>query len=182
MRPLPQLDFMAAPPRPWSGLALLAVAALILAAAAASCWQIEQGNRYETALLNQRAARQAMPQRKPTEAERLRQAQTASVSGQLRAPWAELLATFEESGRSGIGLLKLEPDARTGVVRVTGHARDAKALFAYLQDLEADPRLLQVVLNTHQRERDTPGQPLRFIIQATWRTATTAPTAPKVVS
>ena len=44
----------------------------------------------------------------------------------------------------------------------------------YLRELEADPRLMHVALTTQQSERDTPGQPLRFVIQAGWRTTASA--------
>lgn len=167
-----QLDFLAAPGRPWGGLVLMAAGLVLLGVLAASSWQLARHNHEGAALLAQRAARLSpAPARKPTEAERVRLAQLERVSGELRAPWAELLATFEEHGRADVGLLKLEPDARAGIVRVTGQARDSKALFAYLLALEADPRLTDVALTTHQTERDVPGQPLRFIIQAAWRLA-----------
>ncbi|WP_341888615.1 PilN domain-containing protein [Variovorax sp. YR752] len=172
MKRLPQLDFLAAAPRPWPGIALAAVAAVLLLVSALSAWRIEQDNRQALAQLNERAARLLPPApRKLSEAERVRHAQAARVAAELRAPWAELLATFEQHGHTDIGLLKLEPDAKAGVVRVTGQARSTAALFAYLRELEADPRLAQVALTTHQTERETPGQPLRFVIQAGWRAA-----------
>lgn len=173
MKPLARLDFMARAPRPWVGVALCAAAAGLLLAVAASAWQMERDNRDRLAVVNERAARLLPPPpRKLTEAERVRLAQATRVAGELRAPWADLLATFEEHGKNDIGLLKLEPDAKAGIVRVTGQARNTTALFAYLRELEADSRLTQVALTTHQSERETPGQPLRFVIQAGWRTTT----------
>ena len=175
MKPLARLDFMARAPRPWAGLVLCIAAAGLLVTAAASAWQLERDNRDRLALVNERAARLLPPPpRKLTEAERVRLAQATRVAGELRAPWADLLATFEEHGKNDIGLLKLEPDAKAGIVRVTGQARNTAALFAYLRELEADARLTQVALTTQQSERETPGQPLRFVIQAGWRTTTTA--------
>jgi len=172
MKPVAQLDFLAHPPRPWAGVALSSATALLLVTAALSCWQLEQSNRQDTALLNQRSARLLPPPpRKLSETERVRLAQAERVSGELRAPWSDVLAAFDEHGQPDIGLLKLEPDAKAGVVRVTGHARNTSSLFAYLKGLEADPRLVQVALTTHQTERDTPGQPVRFIIQAGWLAA-----------
>lgn len=180
MKRVRQLDFLAGAPKPWPGLGLTAIAALLLGAAAFSAWQQEQDNRRALARLNEQAARLLPPApRKPTEAERVRLAQAARVAGELRAPWADLLATFEEHGKGDIGLLKLEPDAKAGVVRITGQARNAKALFAYLHELEGDMRLVRVALTTQQLERETPGQPLRFVIQAGWRGA---PSAAKEVS
>lgn len=172
MKTVAQLDFLAGAPRPWPGISLLALAALLLGAAAFSAWRLEQDNRAALARLNEQAARLLPPApRKLSEAERVRLAQAVRVAGELRAPWGDLLSTFEEHGRGDIGLLKLEPDAKAGVVRVTGQARDAKALFAYLHELEGDARLVRVALTTQQLERETPGQPLRFVIQAGWRAA-----------
>lgn len=180
MKTLPQLDFLAGAPRPWGGIALAGLAAVLLAGVAFSSWRIEQDNRQALARLNEQAARLLPPApRKLSEAERVRLTQAARVAGELRAPWGDLLATFEEHGQGDIGLLKLEPDAKAGVVRLTGQARDAKSLFAYLHELEADVRLVRVALTTQQLERETPGQPLRFVIQAGWRGA---PAAPKEVS
>lgn len=180
MKTVAQLDFLAGGPRPWGGIALAALAALLLGAAALSSWRIEQDNRQALARLNEQAARLLPPApRKLSEGERVRLAQAARVAGELRAPWGDLLATFEEHGQGDIGLLKLEPDAKAGVVRVTSQARNARALFAYLHELEADPRLVRVALTTQQLERETPGQPLRFVIQAGWRGA---PSAPREVS
>ncbi len=180
MKLVRQLDFLAGAPRPWGGLGLVVLAALLLAAVSASAWQQDQDNRRALAQLNEQAARLMPPApRKLSEAERVRLAQAARVAGELRAPWGDLLATFEEHGQGDIGLLKLEPDAKAGVVRITGQARNAKALFAYLHELEGDARLVRVALTTQQLERETPGQPLRFVIQAGWRGA---PSTPKEVS
>ena len=180
MRRPPQLDFLAGAPRPWGGIALAALAAALATAAGFATWRLDQDNRQALAKLNEQAARLLPPApRKLTEAERVRLTQAARVAGELRAPWGDLLATFEEHGQGDIGLLKLEPDAKTGLVRITGQARNAAALFAYLRELEAEPRLTRVALTTQQLERETPGQPLRFVIQAGWRGA---PAAPKELS
>ena len=180
MKRVARLDFLAGAPRPWGGLGLVLLAALLLGATAFSSWRQAQANREALAALNEQVARRLPPApRKLSEAERVRLSQAARVAGELRAPWGDLLAAFEEHGRDDIGLLKLEPDAKTGLVRITGQARHAAALFAYLRELEAEPRLARVALTAHQLERETPGQPLRFVIQAGWRGA---PSAPKELS
>ena len=180
MKRPPRLDFLAGAPRPWGGVGLAVLAAALLGAAVHSSWRLQQDNRQALATLNEQAAHRLPPApRKLSEAERVRLSQAARVASELRAPWGDLLATFEEHGRGDIGLLKLEPDAKTGLVRITGQARHAEALFAYLRELEAEPRLVRVALTTQQLERETPGQPLRFIIQAGWRGA---PSAPKELS
>ncbi len=171
MRRPPRLDFQGGPPRPWVGLLACALALLLLAASALHGWRQQQGNAERTASLAQRQARSTAPAARLSAADRQRLSQANRLAAELRAPWGELLSTFETQGGPDIGLLKLEPDARTGVVRVTGHARDAKSLFAYVKSLEADARLRQVALVNHELDQDTPGRPLRFVLQAGWREA-----------
>jgi uncharacterized iron-regulated membrane protein len=172
MKPLQRLDFLAPAPRPWAGLTLLALGAAALAWVAIWTWSLQQAVNQHNASLRQQATRQAAPSNTLGEAERVRMAQASAVLSELRAPWDQLLSTFEERSRNDIGLLKLEPDAKSGLVRVTGQAKDTKALFAYLKELESDQRLISVALNNHQLERDAPGRPVRFMLQARWRTAT----------
>jgi hypothetical protein len=170
MKRIERLDFLAPPPRPWAGLTLLAVASLALAWAVLSWWSLQTSVDQHQASLRQLAARQQQPSRPLSEAERVQRAQASAVLFELRAPWAQLLSTFEERSRNDIGLLKLEPDAKSGLVRVTGQAKDTRALFDYLKELEADERLISVVLHNHQLEREAPGRPIRFMLQARWRT------------
>ena len=175
MKPLPQVDFLQQGRLPWLGAALLLVAAVLLGVAGWQVSELDRDNRDTATLLARRAVALApVPPRKPTEAERVRFAQASAVAGELGAPWSELLSAFEEHGSGDVGLLKLEPDARAGQVRVTGQVRNTRALFAYLRALESDPRLGSVVLTNHQLERDVPGRPLRFTLQAGWRRVTPA--------
>ncbi len=169
MKRPPTLDFAGGAPQPWIGLAVCVLAALMLAGGAAVSWQQQQRNGALAAALSQRSAQRQPAARALSAAERTRVAQGERVMSELRAPWGELLSTFEAQSRPDIGLLKLEPDARTGLVRVTAHAKDTTALFAYVKALEGDDRLRNVSLVNHELERDTPGQPLRFTLQAGWR-------------
>ena len=172
MKPLPQLDLVAGPSRPWAGLGLCVVGGALVAYTALAFWQADARNRDTSAALTAQAARIQPPAaRKLTEAERVQIAAVARVASELRAPWSDLLATFEDHGHDDVGLLKLEPDARARTVRITGQARDTQALFTYLRALEADSRLVDVALTTHQAEREIPGKPVRFVIQAGWRSA-----------
>jgi Tfp pilus assembly protein PilN len=171
MKRPPRLDFQGGPPRPWIGLAACTFALLLLAASAWHGWRQQQDNAARAGALAQRQARSQAGAPRMSPADRQRLAQANRLAAELRAPWGELLSTFETQGGPDIGLLKLEPDARTGVVRVTGHARNASSLFAYLKSLEADARLRQVALVNHELEQDTPGRPLRFVLQAGWREA-----------
>ncbi|TXH53163.1 MAG: hypothetical protein E6Q93_19810 [Burkholderiaceae bacterium] len=86
MKRVRQIDFLAGAPKPWAGLGLTAIAALLVAAVAFSGWQQEQDNRRALARLNEQAARLLPPApRKLSEAERVRLAQAARLAGELRA-------------------------------------------------------------------------------------------------
>lgn len=100
--------------------------------------------------------------------DRRRHAQIDAVAGYLAAPWEDLMAIFEQS-RNGITLKRLEPDAGSGLLRVTGEATDFKAMAAYLISLETQSGLGQVVLLHHERLKDTPGNPLEFSLTASWK-------------
>ncbi len=170
MKVLPQIDFCARGPRPWAGLTLCGVAAALLAVAATTYWQQQSETQQALARMNERTARQLPAlSRKLNEADRQQLARASRIATDLNAPWADLLATFEQHSQADIGLLKLEPDAHAALVRVTGHARNVSAMFDYVKALEADPRLHSVALTQHLLERESPGQPLRFTLQAGWR-------------
>ena len=170
MKTVPQIDFIGPVRRPWLGVLLALAAAAWLAMLGWQGWALEHDNREAAALLARRSVALAPPPpRKLTESERVRFAQANAVASELGAPWSALLGAFEEHGSGDVGLLKLEPDARAGLVRVTGQARNTRALFGYVRALGSDPRLERVVLTNHQLERTTPGMPLRFTLQAGWR-------------
>jgi Tfp pilus assembly protein PilN len=70
-----------------------------------------------------------------------------------------------------VALLAVEPSAARRSVRLSAEARDAQAMLAWLQALQRDARLAQVLLVSHQVQTQTPGTPVRFQIQASWAEA-----------
>ncbi|MEY4754064.1 MAG: hypothetical protein RJA44_1739 [Pseudomonadota bacterium] len=170
MKRLPVIEFGAERPKPWWGIALLALALLLLA------WQFrdlnEQRDRVESqkegmARLFVPKASSAMASMTPQD--RRRHAQIEVVASYLAAPWDTLLAVFESHGRSGVLLRRLEPDASTGIVRVVGEARNIAMMMDYVLALEADKRLSQVLLLNHDLLKDAEGAPVEFTLSASWR-------------
>jgi Tfp pilus assembly protein PilN len=83
-------------------------------------------------------------------------------------PWDGLFRDIENASDSKIGLLAVQPDAATGLVRISGEARDAAALTDYVTRLEAQPSLQNVHLAGHEIKA-TQGRPVvRFDLNATW--------------
>lgn len=166
---LPRFDFLDGPPQPRWGWALLSLATVAVLAAASQCWLLTQQLSSLQAQLRPNHARSINGSPVAT----LRASRLA-LSGELTAPWENLLAVFEEHSSAEVGLLKLEPDSRTGLVRVQGQAKDLLAVFSYVKELEADTRLLDVNLVNHQVEREQAGRPVRFQIEASWRATSRA--------
>jgi Tfp pilus assembly protein PilN len=141
-------------------------------------WPLAQDNQARSAALSQ-AARQAadaavVPE--PTPVDRRREAQARRLLVQLDAPWNDLFSLLERHASPQVGLLRLDPDAATGQVRLTALAKDLGAMAAWLRALEQDPRLSEVQLLQHQIEDLTPGRPVRFSLSAHWRAGTSANT------
>lgn len=160
-----ELDFIAAAPRPWFGRAMATGAAAALLLVAGQAWLLRQ----DTQRVALRDSRPAVTRAPLNESQRRGLTQVKTLAAQITAPWSDLLAVFEQHTQADVGLLRLEPDARSGRVRLTAEAKDVSVMMAYFTSLEADPRLVDVVLTNHQLERDVPGKPVRFTVQAGWR-------------
>lgn len=93
---------------------------------------------------------------------------TQQVSRNLTAPWADLLAAMESAPKQSVALLVAEPSITKQSFRVTAEARDLDAMLGYVAALQKDPRLVSVVLVSHQVQAQTPGRPIRFQLQAGW--------------
>jgi hypothetical protein len=93
---------------------------------------------------------------------------TQQVSRNLSAPWVDLLDAIESAPQQSVALLAAEPTTAKQAFRLTAEARDLDAMLVYLAALQRDPRLVSVVLLSHQVQMQTPGRPIRFQVQAGW--------------
>jgi Tfp pilus assembly protein PilN len=83
-------------------------------------------------------------------------------------PWDGLFRDIENSSDDKIGLLAVQPDAATGLVQISGEARDAAALTDYITRLEAQPSLQNVHLAEHEIKLNQGRPVVRFNLNATW--------------
>lgn len=97
-----------------------------------------------------------------------RHAQIDAVARYLATPWDGLLGLLESHAGARVSLLKIEPDASSGRIELTGRAVSTKDVAAYLVALEGDPRLEGVLLHRHETRRTEAGNPVEFRIGATW--------------
>jgi hypothetical protein len=89
-----------------------------------------------------------------------------AVVRQLTLPWAGLIGAIEQAATKDVAILQLQPDAEQRLLRVTAEARHRDAMFEYLRRLGAAQELANVVLVSHQVQRDDPQQPIQFSVQA----------------
>lgn len=171
------IDFGLAPRRPWRGIVLLLAALALLA------WQVPPWlaarqllEERQQALIDLQPSQR--PAAKPSAAEQRRRAQIDAVAAHLAAPWEALLAVFESHSKRGVTLRRLEPDAASGQVRLIGEARTLTQMMDYVQALESDARLQQVLLQSHEQSHESAGAPIEFALTAAWRARAADSAAP----
>jgi hypothetical protein len=120
----------------------------------------------------QRMSRRALPafEDKQSDSPEMRdQIKRANVVlAQMNVPWGELFSAVESAQDGSIAILAVQPDPREQVIALGGVARDLDAVLAYMSRLEATPRLMDVVLASHEIKLKEPGQPVEFALTASW--------------
>lgn len=100
------------------------------------------------------------------------QAQSAAVNGmiaRLNLPWRTLFDAIQHSTPSGVALLSLEPDARKRTIRITAEARGSDEMIAYIEEMQQQELFSAVSLIRHEINEPDPNHPVRFQIDAQWR-------------
>ena len=143
------------------GLILLATASLLFALAALQVGFKLSENAGQTRLLTG-ARSTANKSALPAKPARLSAMETASAkfvrqtSRTLETPWADLLTTLE-SAPSNVALLQIDPSATNRSLSLTAEAADFPSMLNYVQALQSDQRLSNVVLVSHQVQLQAPG-------------------------
>jgi len=92
----------------------------------------------------------------------------ATVARDLQIPWADMLAALESVKTKEVALLAVEPSATRHNVHITAEAKNTDAMLDYVDALRG-PSFPDVSLSSHQVQVQTPGAPVRFVVQARWR-------------
>ena len=163
-----RLDFVAEPRQaPLAGAILLALGlAAAVSVGVMFDGQITERNRLDAEL---NAATSTRGPRLPLSLHSAEEA--AKVEAELSIPWSQLLSELEAAGKDSeatVSLLQVEPDPGKHVVRITAEARSEAAMLEHLSMLQADGRLLDVALVSHQKQLQAPGTPWRYQIQGSW--------------
>ncbi|MFM9836309.1 MAG: PilN domain-containing protein [Methylophilaceae bacterium] len=90
------------------------------------------------------------------------------VIQKLNLPWDNLFVILEKAKGENIALLGVEPNAKDAKVKLTGEAKDFKAMFDYVRALREQPVLSNVYLLDHKIDDQNPDKPIRFTLEAAW--------------
>jgi hypothetical protein len=169
------LDFQRGPQRlHWSSVVLIVTGALCLGIVARMHFSLTDKiavfeHRIDAAgrTLKRQAPTPEAAMDPATRGEQTREAD--DILGLLSLPWQSALLQIEDVGRPDIALLGVEPDLQKGVIHLSGEARTYEAILAYMKQLQSRPGLTEVLLQSHQRDEQRPGQPTRFLITARWK-------------
>jgi len=155
----------------WLGASIL-IAGVIAAVAAAEHHKALEDKRaaLETGLRERTRVKPAGQRAGASqEAEQRRQNARRAVVRALGRPWDALYDDIEATSTEDVALLVVEPDPRRGDVRISGEARDARALHGYVAALEITPSLGRVSLAQHETVGDGAANALRFVLVARWQ-------------
>jgi Tfp pilus assembly protein PilN len=100
------------------------------------------------------------------------EAQAAAVNTavlQLNLPWRALRDAVQASTPANIALLALEPDAKRSSVRITAETKSSDDMIAYVEQLQKLEWFSSVTLARHEINEQDPNRPLRFQLDAQWR-------------
>lgn len=171
------LDLLKSRPAPGIAAAIAFVSGL-LALLAAAFWHYTSAAEADARRMSLerklRDARAAIAARKPR-APRMDRAQVSDewnramrASTNLNSPWSELFETLERESERPVGLLTLDTDAVRRSFALSAEAKNFDEMLAYLRFLQGCGQLSDVVLDTHQVNRQSRETPVRFRITAHW--------------
>jgi hypothetical protein len=86
----------------------------------------------------------------------------------LALPWNRLFAALEAAASDQVALLAIEPDTKSGTVKISGDSKDYLAALTYVLNLSRADSLSHVQLVRHEVKQNDPQRPVAFSISAAW--------------
>jgi hypothetical protein len=159
-----ELDFVRRAPRSrWAGRVLLAVALGVAGDMAFTFTQLERAVKSNEAVVARAQPRKAVSQVTNEEL-----ALARDTVERLGLPWTKLFAALEAAASDQVALLAIEPDTKTGTVKITGDSKDYLAALGYVLNLSQAEALSNVQLVRHEVKQNDPQRPVAFSISAAW--------------
>jgi hypothetical protein len=159
-------------PFPWAGVVLLLLALSSLALADIYYQGMSEKIGYweaKAGLVLRASERQTTGSQREIKdtAQEIRHAN--EVLNQITMPWDKLFQALEWSTGKDMALLAVEPDAEKREVKISGEAKNIPAVLGYLRHLSDQQIFSSVYLQSHQVQQQSPEQPVRFTLIATWK-------------
>lgn len=173
MRPI-HIDFSRDSEAPSTAGVTLLRLGLAAAVVSAACYVGVSGeiDRLEARAENGRTARKlpAPLTESPRDSQELQQEIRIAnqVVQQMTLPWDRLFRELEASASKEIALLAVQPDPTSRQVRISGEARNFKAMLDYSRRLGKTDVLRDVVLLGHEVKAQDPQRPVAFSLMARW--------------
>jgi hypothetical protein len=158
------LDFVRRAPRSrWAGRVLLAVALGVAGDVAFTYAQLDRAVKANEAVVARAQPRKAVAQASPEEL-----ALARDTVERLGLPWTKLFAALESATSDQVALLAIEPDTKSGTVKISGDSKDYLAALGYVLNLSQADALSNVQLVRHELKQNDPQRPVAFSISAAW--------------
>jgi hypothetical protein len=158
------LDFVRRAPRSrWAGRVLLAVALGVAGDLAFTYAQLDRAVKANEAVVARAQPRKAVAQASPEEL-----ALARDTVERLGLPWTKLFAALESATSDQVALLAIEPDTKSGTVKISGDSKDYLAALGYVLNLSQADALSNVQLVRHELKQNDPQRPVAFSISAAW--------------
>jgi len=154
---------------------LVMIAALIIIV---SAWLFYQQVQQQTKLLDQQLQHvrelsgiklsEAPAQKKSSPELQAQIEQAKKMADFLMVPWSQVFTGLEAAVLDDAAVLAIEPDSKKRQLKITVEAKNQDVMFAYIQRLEASPKLSNVYLLKHEIMEDADQKPIRFVAVAKW--------------
>ncbi|MGE5639339.1 MAG: PilN domain-containing protein [Clostridia bacterium] len=161
-----KLDFSRRRSAPrWIAPLLLAVALAFTGDVAVSFFKVLRSMKKNEAVLAQMSPHTYGAPRKVAPEEIAAAKETMQ---RLSTPWDKLFAALESAASDQVALLSIEPDAKTGTVRISGDSKDYLAALTYVLNLSRADSLSHVQLARHEIKQNDPHKTVGFSVSASW--------------
>jgi len=160
-----ELDFIRRAPRSrWAGRVLLACALGLAGDLAFSTVRLARTLGENEAIVAR--AQPKRPASAPASADEV--ALARDTVERLALPWSKLFAALEAAASEQVALLAIEPDTKSGTVKISGDSKDYLAALGYVLNLSKADALSHVQLVRHEVKQNDPQRPVAFSITAAW--------------
>ena len=149
---------------PWIGRVLLGAALTVCADMGLQFYDLQNinaGYQVQFAKVGPRSGRVI----KPASAEEV--AAARDTVQRLSLPWTKLFAAIESAASDQVALTAIEPDPKTGTVKISGDSKDYLAALTYVLNLSRAEGLSSVELVRHEMRQGSVG----FTVSASWEGA-----------